>query len=170
MLGVIDEAKVVAAGSLVLEGRREERRVELALDRVKVGALLLGGDWSVSGLLYSKGGGLTSVDRAERQTKQSVIVLVVDELLADLLRSFDGLAISLHAADSDGVLVDIAAGTAAVSVGDVPGVALHLLAAGGVVDCVTRLRGLSQFSREDPTDRVVSRTLVLGAVGTLQIR
>lgn len=69
---------------------------------------------------------LTGVDRAESQAQQAIVVLVLDELLADPSGSLDCLVVSRHAANGDGVQVNIAAGRAAVTVGDAPGVPLHL--------------------------------------------
>lgn len=76
VLGLVDKAKVVGAGRVVLQSNSEERRVQLGLNSVEEGSLRLG---------------LDSVDGAESQTKQAVIVLVVHELLADLGGSLNRL-------------------------------------------------------------------------------
>lgn len=94
---------------------------------------------------------LTSVDGAERQSHQSVIVPVLDKLLADLLSSLDRLTLGSDTADGDGVFVHIAVGGAAVAVGDLPAVSAHLGGVvGGTVDGVSSLLRLGQLIREDP--------------------
>jgi hypothetical protein len=120
----------------VLQGDGEERGVELRLDGVKESSLSLG---------------LDGVDRAESQAKQTVVVFVVDELLADLGCSLDGLAGGLDAADDNGVLVDITASGTLVTVLDLPGGAGNLGAvAAGLVDAVASLLSRRQLGREDP--------------------
>lgn len=96
-------------------------------------------------------GCLTSVDRAESETQETVVVLVLNELLANLTGSLDGLALGSNAAHSNSVLINIAAGTAAVAIADVPASTIDL---GGVsrrlVDIMTGLLGLGELLGEDP--------------------
>jgi hypothetical protein len=121
----------------VLQSDCEERGVELRLDGVEECGLGLR---------------LDGVDGAEGQAEKTVVVLVVDELLADLGGSFDSLAGGLDTADCDGVSVDITASRALVTVLDLPGGASNLGAvATGLVDAVASLLGSGQFRREDPT-------------------
>lgn len=121
----------------MLQGDSEERGVKLRLDGVKECGLGLG---------------LDGVDGAEGQAKQTVVVLVVDELLANLGGSFDGLAGGFDAANGDGVSVYISASGALVTVLDLPGGAGNLGAvAAGLVDAVASLLRSGQFRREDPT-------------------
>lgn len=122
----------------MLQGDGEQRRVELRLDGVKESGLRLG---------------LDGVDRAEGQAQQTVVVLVIDELLADLRGSLDGLAGGLDAADGNSVLVDITASRALITVLDLPGGAGNLGAvAAGLVDGVASLLGSGQLRGEDPTN------------------
>lgn len=103
VLGLVDITEIVGAGLVVLQGDSKQRLVELALDSVKEGLLRLG---------------LDGVDGAESQAQQTIVVLVLHELLADLLGSLDGLARGLNATNNDGVLVDVTAGGALVTIGD----------------------------------------------------
>lgn len=123
VLGLVNEAEVVAAGSVVLQGNSEQRRVQLGLHSVEESSLRLG---------------LDGVDGAESQTKQAVVVLVVDELLADLGGSLNRLGRSLDATNHNGVLVDVTASRALVTVGDGPAVASQLgSVAARLVEAVT---------------------------------
>lgn len=136
VLALVDEAEVVATGGMILQGDGEEGLVELGLDGVEEGGLRLR---------------LDGVDLAECQAQQAVVVLVLRELLADLAGGLDGLAVGVDAANSHGVLVDVAAGGAAVAVGDVPAGALDLGGvAGGLVDAVAGFFGRGEFLGEDP--------------------
>lgn len=121
VLGVIDESKVVGTRSLVLEGNSEDGGVEAALDVVVEGLLLRGGD---------------GVDGRKGQAEETVVACVLGELAADGCSDFNGLGGGGDATDDYGVLVDVAAGRAAVSVGDFPGGAGDLLAGAGVVGVV----------------------------------
>lgn len=87
----------------MLEGYSEQRRVKLRLDSVEESGLGVGAD---------------SVDRAKGETEQTVIVLILHELGADLLSSLNGLVGGLDATDGDSVLVDITASTTAIAIGD----------------------------------------------------
>lgn len=127
VLGLVNESEVVSTGSVVLQGNSEQRRVKLALYSVEEGSLRLG---------------LDSVDGAESQTKQTVVVLVVDELLADLGGSLNRLGRGRDATDNDGVLVDVTASRALVTILDRPGVAGELGGiAAGLVDAVASRLG-----------------------------
>lgn len=92
----------------MLQGNSEQGGVQLALHRVEESSLRLG---------------LDGVDGAKSQTKQTVVVLIVDELLADLGGSLNRLGGSLDTTDGDGVLVDVTASRALVTVLDRPAVA-----------------------------------------------
>lgn len=135
VLGAVDEAEVIGAGSVVLQAGGEDGLVKAGLDGVEEGGLGLG---------------LDGVDGAEGEAEQTVVVLVLHELRADLLSGLHGLAGSLDTADGDGVLEDVAAGGAAVAVADRPAVAGHGRGVAGLVDGVTSLVGLGQLGREDP--------------------
>lgn len=116
VLGVVDEAEVVGPSGVVLQGHGEEGRVELRLDGIEEGGLRLG---------------LDGVDRAECQTQQTVVVLVLGELRTDGAGGFHGLRVGCHVTHCHGVLVDIAAGGAAVAVRDIPRGSAQLGGAGG---------------------------------------
>lgn len=135
VLGLVDEAEVIGAGLVVLQGDSKQRLIELALDSVKEGLLRLG---------------LDGVDGAESQTEQTIVVLVLHELLADLLGSLNGLTGGLDATNNDSVLVDFTAGRALVTVGDGPGSTRQFGAVAGLVDGMASLLGSRQLSREDP--------------------
>lgn len=141
VLGLVSEAEVVGAGGVVLQGDGEERRSESRLHGVEEGGLRLG---------------LDSVDRAESETEQAVVVLVLGELLADLGGSLDSLTGGLDSADGDGILVDITAGGAAVSVGDGPGVARQLGAVVRLVEAVTLLLRSGKLRGENPAEITIS--------------
>lgn len=119
----------------MLQGDSEQRLVQLALDSVEEGLLRLG---------------LNGVDGAESQAQQTIVVLVLHELLADLLGSLNGLARGLDATNNDGVLVDVTAGRALVTIGDGPGSTRQLGAVAGLVDGVAGLLGSGKLSGEDP--------------------
>lgn len=137
ILGLVNVAKVIAAGGVVLQGDGKQRLVQLVPDGIEEGRLGLG---------------LNGVDGAEGQTQQPVVVRVLHELLADLLGRFDCLAGGSHAADGDGVLVHVAAGGAGVAVGNFPAVAAQLAAAlAGLVDAVSAGFGGGELFGEHPT-------------------
>lgn len=124
----------------MLQGDGEDRGVELRLDGVEECGLGLR---------------LDGVDGAEGQAEKTVVVLVVDELLADLGGGFDSLAGGLDTADGDGIFVDITASGALVTVLDLPGGASNLGAVvAGLVNAVASLLGSGQLRREDPTTDV----------------
>lgn len=85
----------------MLESHGEQRLAKARLDGVEEGLL---------------GGRADGVDGAESQTQQTIVVLVLQELRADLLGSLNSLASGLDSTNSDGVLVDITASTAAIAV------------------------------------------------------
>lgn len=104
----------------------------------------------------------TSVDGAEGQAQEAIAVLVLGELGADPRGGLDGLGVGSHTANSDGVLVDITAGRAAVSVADAPGVAAHLSSIRrGLVDRVTGALRRAQFVRENPPERTCQQTFIV---------
>ena len=89
---------------------------------------------------------LTSVERTERQSQETVIVAVLNELTADLGSSFDGLALGSDTANIDHVHVDVAASGTAVSVGNRPASSAHFRGvAGRHVDIMSSLRCLRQL-------------------------
>lgn len=125
----------------MLQCNGEERLAKLRLDSVK------------EGVLRSR---LNGVDGAECQAQQTVVLLVVHELLADLLGSFDGLTVGLNTTDNDAVPINVAASRASIAIGDGPTVARQLGGiAAGLVDGVTSTFGLGELGREDPTTRDV---------------
>lgn len=111
-------------------------------------------------------GCLTSVDRAESETQQTVIVLVLNKLIANLASGLDGLALGSDAAHGDSILINVTAGTAAITVADVPAGTSDL---GGVsrrlVDVVAGLLGLGELLGEDPAELL----LVMNLCGELSI-
>lgn len=135
VLGAVNEAEVVGAGGIVLQGDGEQRGGQGGLHGVEEGGLGLG---------------LDGVDGAEGQTQETVVVGVLGELGADLGGSLDSLAGGLDGADGDGVLVDVTAGGAAITVGDGPGGAAQLGTVVGLVDGVARLLRGRQLLGEDP--------------------
>lgn len=73
------------------------------------------------------------VDGAECQAEQAIIVGVLSEGRRDGSGRLDGLRGSSHSADHDLVSIDVTAGARAVTVGDIPGLTVELLARGGRV-------------------------------------
>lgn len=135
-LVVVNEAEVIGARGIVLESHSEQRLVEIVLDGVEEGCLRVGAD---------------SVDGAESQTQEAIIVLVLHELLADLLGSLNGLASGLDSTNDDGVLVNITTGTTAITVGDLPASTRQLLAGGAnLVDVVATLLRRGELAGKDP--------------------
>lgn len=136
VLVLVNEAKVVGARGVVLQCNSKQGRVQLVLDSVKEGSLRFR---------------LDGIDGAESQTKQTVVVLVVDELLADLGGSLNRLGGGPDTTNDYKVLVDVTASRALVTVGDGPFVASQL---GGVtarlVEAVTSRLGSGQLRGEDP--------------------
>lgn len=135
VLGLVDETEVVGAGLVVLQSDSKQRLVQLTLDSVEEGLLRLR---------------LNSVDGAEGQTQQAIIVLVLHELLADLLGSLNSLTRGLDTTNNDSVLVDITASRALVTIGDGPGSARKLSSIVGLIDGVTGLLRGRKLSGEDP--------------------
>lgn len=142
VLCAIDEAEVVSSGCTSLKVNSEELLLQGRLDGVEEGGLLSGRD---------------SVDAAESEAEEAVVVGVLGELGRDLGGSFDCLGGCGDGANDDLVGVDIAAGSGAVLVADVPGGARDLLAGDGwVVLGVTGGLARGSFRREDPAgDRSV---------------
>jgi hypothetical protein len=82
---------------------------------------------------------LDGVDGSEGKTEQS-ISLALDKLSAELARELDGLVLDADAAQNESVSADVAAGSASVSIRDLPGAAFGLVeggALGGIEDSVT---------------------------------
>ena len=74
---------------------------------------------------------------AESQSQQTIAVHVLGELLADLLGCFNGLVVCRDTSDANGILVDIAAGSAAVTVRYLPTGTFHFCPVfTGLVDAV----------------------------------
>ena len=117
VLGGVNVAEVVGAGSALLEGGGEQRRGEAALHGVEEGGLLGGGD---------------GVDGAEGQAEETIGGGVLSELAGDGGGSLNRLRGGGNATDDHGVGVDIATGTRAVTVADAPAGAGDLLGRGGL--------------------------------------
>jgi hypothetical protein len=92
----------------VLQGNSKQGRVELRLDGVEEGGLSLRAN---------------SVDGAEGEAEQTVVVHILLEGRANFAGSLDSLAGSLDTANGDSVFVDITASRAAITVRDRPGAA-----------------------------------------------
>ena len=84
----------------------------------------------------------TSIDGAERETEKPIAIGILLKLSADLLSKLNGLSSDSDPTDVHIICIDIAAGGASVSVGDVPGGALELL-------CSARLRWVIQGLTRD---------------------
>lgn len=126
VLARVDVAEVVAAGLAFLQVGGEEGGVEAGFGVGEEGLDLVGRD---------------GVDGAKGQAQEAV-ALVLSEFGADLFGQFDGLAGDRGSADVDHVSVDVAAGGAAVSIADAPGLAaVHFGGFGvcGVVNAVPSL-------------------------------
>jgi hypothetical protein len=104
----VNVAEVVGAGSVVLEVGSEERFSQRALDSVKPGPLLRG---------------TNGVDGAHGEAEESIGVDVLREQGRDGSGSLDSLRSGSNGTNSDLVSVDLATGTRAVAVQDLPGVA-----------------------------------------------
>lgn len=122
----------------MLQVGSEEGRSERTLRVVEEGLLLSGRD---------------GVQAAEGQTEQSVVVGVRCELGRDRLGGLDSLAGDGKATDSDLVLVDVTAGRAAVTIGDLPGGTAQLrgsAALAGGVDGLAVPLAAGGLAAEDP--------------------
>jgi hypothetical protein len=71
--------------------------------------------------------GHTGIDRAECKTEESITVCVLLELTTDLLSQLHCLVSDCGPANSHSIRVDIAAGRAPVTIGDIPRGARQLL-------------------------------------------
>lgn len=142
VLGGVDESKVVRAGLVVLQDSSEDGGGQAVHD---VG---------VEGLL---GLGLDSVDAAESETEETVAGGVLGERAGHSGGSLNSLGGGSDVADGDGVSVDITAGGAAVTVGDLPGSTAELLAGAGVVVVVARAGTLGVGS-VDPAVKGLARS------------
>ena len=139
VLGGVDEAEVVAAGFALLEVDGEELLLERGLHGVEEGVLPRRAD---------------GVDGAEREAEEAVVVGVLGELGRDLSGGLNCLRGGSDGADDDLVGVDVAAGTRAVLVADVPGCSSDLLAGcGGVVLGVAGTLAGGSLGGEHPTVR-----------------
>jgi hypothetical protein len=69
----------------------------------------------------------TGIDGAECKTKKSIVVGILLKLSANLLRQLHCLSSDCGPADSHGICVNVAAGRASVTIGDIPGRAGQLL-------------------------------------------
>lgn len=136
ILGLVNEAEVIRTGLVVFQGDCEKRLVKLALDGVEESLLCLG---------------LHGVDRAESQAQQTIVVLILHKLLANLLGSLNGLARGLDTADNDSVFVDITTSRALVTVGNGPGSTGKFGAVVGLVDSVSGLFRGGKLAGENPT-------------------
>lgn len=124
----------------------------------------------------------TSIERTKRQTQQTVIILVHGKLPADILGGLNGLSMRGDTTDTDGILVDVTASPAAITVGDLPAVSFQLSRVGSwLVDAVTTPFRSGKFLREDPTSLLVRMSInitypclflffIERLVGGLQIR
>ena len=102
----------------------------------------------------------TSIERTKRQTQQTVIILVHGKLPADILGGLNGLSMRGDTTDTDGILVDITASPAAITVGDLPAVSFQLSRVGSwLVDAVTTPFRSGKFLREDPTSLLVRMSI-----------
>ena len=106
VLGGVDVAEVVAAGRALLQGGSEQGGGEAALDGVEEGVRLGGGD---------------GVDGAESEAEETIGGGVRGEFAGDRSGGLNGLRGGGDATDDDGVGVNIAGGTRAVTIVDAPG-------------------------------------------------
>lgn len=121
----------------MLESNSKQRLTERALDIIEECLL---------------GSRRDSINTAKSKAEKTIIVCVLLELGANLLSSFNGLLGSSDSANSDSVCVDIAAGTASITVRNIPGSPRDLFSTlRGVVDGMAGLLRARKFSREDPS-------------------
>lgn len=139
--GGVNEAKVVASSLASLQLGGEQRRGKGVLDSVEESGLLV---W------------LDSVDGAESEAKETIVVSVLLELRRDGSGSLNSLGGGSDGANNDCVGVDSTSSTGSITVGDVPGLAAQLLGVRWVVDAVARLLARGQQGGEDPTTEYVS--------------
>jgi hypothetical protein len=154
---LVNVAEVVRARGVILQGHSEQGSVQLRFDSVEESSLRLRPDCSYckysSTTQRAMLGRFTSVDRAESQTQQTVVVLILSKLLADFAGSLNSLTLGSDTAHGDGVLIDVTASAAAITIGDVPAGALDLGGvAGRLVDVVPGLLGLGELIGEDPAE------------------
>jgi hypothetical protein len=106
VLGAVDVAEVVSARGTLLQIDGEELLLERGLDGVEEGGLPSRSD---------------GVDGAESEAEEAVVVGVFGELGGDLSGGFDGLRGCGDGSHHNLVSVDIATGSGAVLIGDLPG-------------------------------------------------
>jgi hypothetical protein len=111
VLGAVDVAEVVSARGALLEVDGEELLLERRLHGIEEGGLPSRSD---------------GVDGAESEAEEAVVVGVFGELGGDCSGGFDGLRGCGDGTHDDLVSVDIATGSGAVLVGDLPGSARDL--------------------------------------------
>lgn len=105
VLGGVNEAEIEGTGGVVLEVDGEELLSKGALDGVEEGVL---------------GRRRNGVDGAESETEKTVGVLVLRELGGDGSGSLDSLGGGSHTTNGDLVSIDLARGTRAITVADLP--------------------------------------------------
>lgn len=108
----------VATSRTLLQIGSEESLGQSGLDSVEESRLLL---WS------------NSVDAAERKAEKTIAVDVLGKLRGDGGGGFNGLLRGSDATDNNLVGEDVACRAGLIAIGDLPGVALELGAAGSVV-------------------------------------
>lgn len=123
IFAAINEAKVVRARSALLQVGSEDICFKNTFfnGRVEESGLLLRLDcFKLITTTRQLPVVLTCVDRAESQTQQAIVVLVLLELRTNCLRQFNSLARNGSASDIDSIGVNIATGARAIAVADVP--------------------------------------------------
>lgn len=126
---------------VVLEVSSPSRDVQVGRNVVEEGLLSCGGH---------------SVDAAEGKTKETIVVGVALELRRNSLGSLNSLGLEGNATDGHGVSVDVTAGRATITVGDLPRSTAELLGGAALAGVVL---GLSvdgaggKLSAEDPEIR-----------------
>jgi hypothetical protein len=106
VLGAVDVAEVVSARGTLFQIDGEELLLERGLDGIEEGGLPSRSD---------------GVDGAESEAEEAVVVGVFSELGGDLSGGFDGLRGCGDGSHHNLVSVDIATGSGAVLIGDLPG-------------------------------------------------
>lgn len=100
------------------------------------------------------GAPLTRVDRAESQSEQTIIVLILLELSTDLRCKLNSLVGDCYATNIDGVEINVSTGTRPISIGDVPGRAVKFLGSvglGWVIERMALSLSAGKFRRENPS-------------------
>jgi hypothetical protein len=116
----------------VLQRNGEEGLIKGRFNTVEEGSLSLGRH---------------SVDAAESKTEKAVVVGVLLELRTDCLGSLNSLVRCSNATNSNGIRVNISAGTASITIRDRPGVATKLCSTSArIIHGVARLLGGRELS------------------------